>query len=224
MRLGVSLVLMLGLIGVGAMPAGAAQSSVADDVPQPPGEIVPVVPELTDFGLLRDTLQAQYPNTFAGLVSDGKNALTIYETQASNAMHEWVTRPSSRSTPQIESAPRSQLDHSCVDLRWERPTAEAFLRGGRGRTVVFAVQVRWRNERPLAARRDGPILRRKEPTTMRRILAIIGFGPGAVLLLATPVSAASPHFSRASVSGPSGTQQLTVKGIAGTFGRVLFDI
>jgi hypothetical protein len=56
---------------------------------------------------------------------------------------------------------------------------------------------------------------------MRRILAILGFGFGAELLLATPVSAANPHFVRASASG---TGQLTVKGIGRTFSRVFLDI
>jgi hypothetical protein len=65
---------------------------VSDDVPQPPEEIVPFVAELIDFGLLRDTLREEYPNTFAGLVNNGNGSITIYETRASNALHQWVTQ------------------------------------------------------------------------------------------------------------------------------------
>jgi hypothetical protein len=71
---------------------GASPASRADDVPQPPDEVVPFVPELIDFGLLRDTLRDQYASTFSGLVNNGNNAITIYETRANNAMHEWVTK------------------------------------------------------------------------------------------------------------------------------------
>jgi hypothetical protein len=45
---------------------------------------------------------------------------------------------------------------------------------------------------------------------MRRILTIIGIAFAAVLLLATPANAASPHFVRASASGPSAGGQLSV--------------
>ena len=45
---------------------------------------------------------------------------------------------------------------------------------------------------------------------MRRILAILGIAFAAVLLLATSASAASPHFVRASASGPNTGGQLTV--------------
>jgi hypothetical protein len=79
---------------VAQAPAGASPAipaSRADDVPQPPGEIVPYVPELIDFGLLRDTLREQFTGTFAGLVNNGDNAITIYETGgATAAMHDWV--------------------------------------------------------------------------------------------------------------------------------------
>jgi hypothetical protein len=45
---------------------------------------------------------------------------------------------------------------------------------------------------------------------MRRPLAFFGIALAAVLLLAAPANAASPHFVRASASGPSATGQLTV--------------
>jgi hypothetical protein len=86
------ILLVTALLGVAQAPAGASPASRADDVPQPPDEIVPYVPELIDFGLLRDTLREQYKATFAGLVNNGNNAITIYETRANNAMHEWVTQ------------------------------------------------------------------------------------------------------------------------------------
>ena len=90
-----SVVLGLGWVGsgwIGELPAGARPSGVSDDVPQPPEEIVPFVAELIDFGLLRDTLREEYPNTFAGLVNNGNGSITIYETRASNALHQWVTQ------------------------------------------------------------------------------------------------------------------------------------
>ena len=46
-----SLVLVMGLIGVGELPAGAGPSGVggvADDVPQPQDEVVPFVRQLID--------------------------------------------------------------------------------------------------------------------------------------------------------------------------------
>jgi hypothetical protein len=45
---------------------------------------------------------------------------------------------------------------------------------------------------------------------MRRILASFSLVFAAVLLLAPPVNAASPHFIRASASGPNSSGQLTV--------------
>ena len=45
---------------------------------------------------------------------------------------------------------------------------------------------------------------------MRRLLVILGIAFAAVLLLATSASAASPHFVRASASGPNTGGQLTV--------------
>jgi len=83
--------LAAGLIGPG-VPAGASPAVVADDVPQPPDEIVPFVPELIDFGLLRDTLREQYKNTFAGLVNNGNDSITIYEKNPNSAMHAWITQ------------------------------------------------------------------------------------------------------------------------------------
>jgi hypothetical protein len=84
------------LLGVAQAPAGASPATPArpaDDVPQPPDEIVPYVPELIDFGLLRDTLREQFPGTFGGLVNNGDNAITIYETGgATAAMHDWVNQ------------------------------------------------------------------------------------------------------------------------------------
>jgi hypothetical protein len=84
--------LVAGLIGAAEGPAGAGQSSLADDVPQPPDEVVPFVAELIDFGLLRDSLRAQYPDTFAGLVNNGNDSITIYETRPNTSMHEWITQ------------------------------------------------------------------------------------------------------------------------------------
>jgi len=81
-----------GLTGGSGVPVGARPSSLADDVPPPPEEIVPFVAELIDFGLLRDTLRDLYPATFAGLVNNGDGSITIYETRATNAMHQWVTQ------------------------------------------------------------------------------------------------------------------------------------
>jgi hypothetical protein len=80
----------MGLIGLGQAPAGAAPASRTDDVPQPPGEVVPFVPELIDFGLLRDDLRAQYSSTFAGLVNNGNDSITIWETRTNQAMHDYV--------------------------------------------------------------------------------------------------------------------------------------
>jgi hypothetical protein len=88
-----SVAIVAGLIGVGEVPAGASRSGRADDVPQPADEadeVVPFVAELIDFGLLRDTLRERYPNTFAGLVNDGDDSVTIYETRATSALHQWV--------------------------------------------------------------------------------------------------------------------------------------
>jgi hypothetical protein len=85
-------VIAVGMIGVGEVPAGAGRSAPVDDVPQPPGEVVVFVPELIDFGLLRDTLRERYPSTFAGLVNNGDDSITIYETRATSALHQWVTQ------------------------------------------------------------------------------------------------------------------------------------
>jgi hypothetical protein len=85
-------VLVAGLVGLGEVPAGAGASGVADDVPQPPAEVVPFVPELIDFGLLRDVLREQYPTTFGGLVNNGNDSITIYETRPSTALHQWVAQ------------------------------------------------------------------------------------------------------------------------------------
>jgi hypothetical protein len=65
---------------------------VADDVPQPRDEIVPFVPQLIDFGLLRDTLRKEFPNTFGGLVNNGNDSVTIYETRTDKPMRDWITR------------------------------------------------------------------------------------------------------------------------------------
>jgi hypothetical protein len=73
-------------------PAGAAPPSVADDVPQPRDEVVPFVPQLIDFGLLRDTLRKEFPNTFGGLVNNGNDSVTIYETRTDKPMRDWITR------------------------------------------------------------------------------------------------------------------------------------
>jgi hypothetical protein len=83
--------MVLGSILVSAEPVDARPSGVVDDVPPPPEEIVPFVPELIDFGLLRDTLREKYPTTFAGLVNND-DAITIYETRATDATHQWVTQ------------------------------------------------------------------------------------------------------------------------------------
>lgn len=91
-RVLVSLVAVVGLMGVGVVPAGGSPVVVADDVAQPPVDLVPYVPELIDFGLLRDTLRGQYKNTFAGLVNNGNDSITIYEKTPNNAMHAWVTQ------------------------------------------------------------------------------------------------------------------------------------
>jgi hypothetical protein len=85
----VSLVVVTGLIGMGHIPADATPASRADDVPQPPDEVVPFVPDLIDFGLLRDDLRGKY-STFAGLVNNGDDSITIYETRTNNALHEYV--------------------------------------------------------------------------------------------------------------------------------------
>ena len=45
---------------------------------------------------------------------------------------------------------------------------------------------------------------------MRRLLVVLGAALGAVLLFASTAAAASPHFVRASASGPSNSGQLTV--------------
>jgi hypothetical protein len=84
--------MVAGLLGVGVVPAGARPPGPADDVPPPRKEIVPFVPELIDFGLLRDTLRERFPDTFAGLVNDGDDAVTIYETRPDEATHRWVAR------------------------------------------------------------------------------------------------------------------------------------
>jgi hypothetical protein len=91
-------VLLAVLIGLGQVPAGASPAGPAspakpanraDDVP-PKEEPVPYVPELIDFGLLRDTLRERYKDTFAGLVNNGDDSITIYETQPSDELHAWV--------------------------------------------------------------------------------------------------------------------------------------
>jgi hypothetical protein len=92
-----SLVLAVGLIGVGEAPAKAAPRSPhsiglpADDAPKP-DDVEPFVPQLIDFGLLRDTLREEFPNTFAGLVNNGNDTLTVYETRTDKTMREWITR------------------------------------------------------------------------------------------------------------------------------------
>jgi hypothetical protein len=65
---------------------------VADDAPQPRDEVVPFVPELIDFGLLRDTLRGQYRDNFAGLVNNGDDSITVYEKKPDGAMHAWITQ------------------------------------------------------------------------------------------------------------------------------------
>jgi hypothetical protein len=50
------------------------------------------VAELIDFGLLRQELRERYPATFAGLVNDGGDALTIYETRPGDDLHDWVQK------------------------------------------------------------------------------------------------------------------------------------
>jgi hypothetical protein len=50
------------------------------------------VAELIDFGLLRKELRERYPTTFAGLVNDGGDALTIYETEPDPDLHDWVEK------------------------------------------------------------------------------------------------------------------------------------
>ena len=92
----------MGLLGLGHVPAGAAPASpaapagpkapasVADDVPQPPESMVPYVPELIDLGLLRKELRASYKTSFAGLVNNGDDSLTIYTTRDDPGMRAWV--------------------------------------------------------------------------------------------------------------------------------------
>jgi len=80
----------MGLLGLGHVPAGAAPQSRADDVPQPPDEIVNYVPELIDVGLLRDELRARYKTTFAGLVNNGDDSITIWTTRDDPPLRAWV--------------------------------------------------------------------------------------------------------------------------------------
>jgi hypothetical protein len=88
----------------GARPSGATGATgVADDVPQPPDEVVPYVPELIDFGALRDVLREEYPSSFAGLVNSGDRVLTIYETRASDSLHRMVAQRFQGATAKAEA-------------------------------------------------------------------------------------------------------------------------
>jgi hypothetical protein len=87
------MLLLFGLVGATEAPAGARPSRPsrpADDVPQPPDDVVPFVPELIDFGRLRDTMREKFPTTFAGLVNNGDDQITIYETKPNDAARTWV--------------------------------------------------------------------------------------------------------------------------------------
>jgi hypothetical protein len=104
----------MGLIGLGQAPAGAAPASRTDDVPQPPEEVVPYVPELIDFGLLRTELLARYKDTFAGLVNNGDDSITIWETRANQAMHDFVHQ---RFVDAAKAAGRDEKDIPAVTYK-----------------------------------------------------------------------------------------------------------
>lgn len=88
-RVLLSLLVVAGWIGLGQVPADATPASRADDVPVPE-ETAPFVAELVDFGGLRNDLRARYPDTFAGLINNGDDSLTIYETRVNATMHDGV--------------------------------------------------------------------------------------------------------------------------------------
>jgi hypothetical protein len=124
-----SLLVVTGLLGVGVVPAGAGPALPADDVPQPPEEIVPYVPELIDFGLLRDELREKYKDTFAGLVNDGEDSITIYQTRTDDDMRDHVRE-------RFEDAGRRSGDESLVPEVTYRTT----LLGGLSLDSLFGLK------------------------------------------------------------------------------------
>lgn len=120
----------MGLIGLGQVPAGAGPASRADDVPQPPDEIVKYVPELIDFGLLRDEMRAKYKDTFAGLVNNGDDSITIYTTRTDESMRGWVDERFR------EAAEREGVDSKLIpEVTWRTTAA-----GGLSLSSLFGLK------------------------------------------------------------------------------------